>query len=135
MRAGLMIEARMRPRIAAILLTTLLSACSGPLGAKYPVRFPPFDAGLDPQAQAAVRAAATFAAAHPLMPVTISGYRQPLDPSDIETLRQERVQTVQRALLQEGVGSERIEILGNGLLYPDGVPDSPKGRVDINIGL
>ncbi len=125
----------MRPWVAVVLLSALLVGCTGPAGGKYSVRFQPFSAFLDAPAQAVVHSAAAFANAHPLMPLSISGYASPLDPSDIETLRQERVQTVQRALIQEGVGRERIEVLGTGLLYPDGVPDSPLGRVDIKIGL
>jgi len=70
-----------------------------------------------------------------LMPLSIAGYASRIDPSDIDTLRQERVQTVQQALIREGVGPMRIEILGAGLLYPDGVPDLPTGRVEIAIGL
>jgi outer membrane protein OmpA-like peptidoglycan-associated protein len=125
----------MRSGMTVILLCVLAGACSSPNGGKYSVRFQPFSADLDPQARAVVHSAAAFANAHPLMPLSIAGYATPLNPGDIETLRQERVQTVQRTLIQEGVGAERIEVLGTGLLYPDGVPDLPKGRVDIAIGL
>jgi outer membrane protein OmpA-like peptidoglycan-associated protein len=125
----------MRCGIVVVLLSTLLVGCSGPDGGKYRVFFQPYSSGLDARARAAVQSAATFANAHPLMPLSIAGYATPLDPHDIETLRQERVQAVQRALIDDGVASIRIEVLGTGLLYPDGVPDSPTGRVDINIGL
>ncbi len=117
------------------LLSAALSACAGPDGGKFSVGFLPYSAALDSPARSTVHNAATFANAHPLMPLSIAGYAHRLDTGDIETLRQERVQTVQRALISEGVDPARIEILGNTLLYPDGVPDLPIGRVDINVGL
>jgi outer membrane protein OmpA-like peptidoglycan-associated protein len=125
----------MRHSVVCLLLAGWFGGCAGPDGAKYRVMFQPYSSTLDSPARAAVHSAATFAQAHPLMPLSISGYATPLDPDDIETLRQERVQTVQQALISEGVSSFRIEVLGTGLQYPDGVPDSPIGRIDIAIGL
>jgi hypothetical protein len=90
---------------------------------------------MDSQAQAAVQSASAFAQAHPLMPLSIAGYVVRIDPGDIDTLRQQRVMVVQDALVRRGVNQMRIEVLGNGILYPDGVPDQTAGRVDINIGL
>jgi hypothetical protein len=129
------IEVHMRQAVVVLLLAGLFGGCAGPYGAKYSVRFQPFSSALDSPAQTTVHDAAAFAKAHPLTPLSISGYATPLDPGDIETLRQERVQTVQQALISEGVSPIRIEVLGTGLLYPDGVPNSPIGRVDINVGL
>jgi outer membrane protein OmpA-like peptidoglycan-associated protein len=127
----------MRQSVAFLLLVGLFAGCAGPDGGKYSVVFQPYSSALDPSAQATVHNAAAFAGAHPLMPLSISGYAtpSPIDTGDIETLRQLRVQTVQQALISEGVSSFRIEVLGTGLQYPDGVPDSPIGRVDIAVGL
>jgi hypothetical protein len=128
------IEVPMRFGVVVLLLA-LSSGCSGPDGGKFSVSFLPYSSALDTPGLTTVHNAAAFASAHPLMPVSIAGYAQPLDTGDIDTLRQERVQTVQQALINEGVSSIRIEVLGNGLLYPDGVPYLPTGRVDINVGL
>ena len=129
------IEVHMRQSVVFLLLAGLFAGCAGPDGGKYSVMFQPYSSGLDAPAQVTVHNAAAFAQARPLMPLSISGYATPLDTGDIETLRQLRVQTVQQALISEGVSSMRIEVLGTGLLYPDGVPDSPIGRVDIAVGL
>jgi hypothetical protein len=118
-----------------VLLPVLLSGCSGSDGGKFSVSFLPYSSALDAPGLTTVHNAAFFASAHPLMPLSVAGYAQRLDSGDIDTLRQERVQTVQQALISEGVSPVRIEVLGNGILYPDGVPDLPTGRVDINVGL
>jgi hypothetical protein len=129
------IEVYMRQSIVLLLLVGLFGGCAGPDGAKYSVMFQPYSSALDSPAQTTVHNAAVFAQAHPLMPLSISGYATRLGSVDIETLRQLRVQTVQQSLISEGVSPLQIEVLGTGILYPDGVPDSPIGRVDINVGL
>ncbi|HEY0184667.1 MAG TPA: hypothetical protein VGC09_17850 [Rhodopila sp.] len=125
----------MRYRVAILVLLAFLGGCAGPDGKKFSVLFPPYSADLDPAAQEVVHAAATFAKAHPLMPLSVGGYASRPDPGNYPTLRQERVGVVQKALVREGVDQFRIEIPGNGIIYPDGVPDLPVDRVDINIGL
>jgi outer membrane protein OmpA-like peptidoglycan-associated protein len=125
----------MRYRIGVVLFLVLLAGCAGPDGGKFSVLFQPYSADLDPKAQETVRAAGAFAKAHPLMPLSLSGYTSRPDPGDFPTLRQVRVVAVRNALVAEGVDRLRIEALGNGILYPDGVPDQQAGRVDINVGL
>jgi outer membrane protein OmpA-like peptidoglycan-associated protein len=125
----------MRHRAAILLLLALIGGCSGQGGKAFGIAFPAYSADLDPQAQAAVQAAATFAKAHPLMPLSIAGYAARPDAEDIATLRQQRVAVVRDALVREGVDQIRIEVLGNGILYPDGVPDLPTDKVNINVGL
>jgi outer membrane protein OmpA-like peptidoglycan-associated protein len=125
----------MRYRAAVFLLLALLTGCGGLDGKKYTVAFQPFSLELDPQAQATVRAAAAFANANVLMPISIAGYATPIDTGDFDTLRQQRVALVQAALVQQGVDRMRIEILGNGILYPDGVPNQPAGKILVSVGL
>ncbi len=125
----------MRRRVAVFLLFAALAGCSGPDGKKFSVLFQPFTSALDPKGQATVHATAAFAKAHPMMPLSLAGYAQRPDPDEFATLRQQRVAVVQNALVAEGVDQLRIEILGNGILYPDGVPDLPFDQVIINIGL
>ena len=125
----------MKYYVGIFLVFAALCGCSSPDGNKYSVLFQPFSADLDPQAKGTVQAAATFAKAHPLMPLSIAGDASRPDEGDYPTLRQERVAVVQNALVSEGVDRLRIEVLGNGLLYPNGVPDQPRRRVIINIGL
>jgi outer membrane protein OmpA-like peptidoglycan-associated protein len=125
----------MRYRVAILLLFAFLGGCTSLDGKRFSVLFQPYSSALDAQAQATVQSASAFAQAHPLMPLSIAGYVQRLDSGDFETLRQQRVMMVQDALVRQGVDQARIEVLGNGILYPDGVPDQTIGRVDINIGL
>ncbi len=125
----------MRASVVIVMLLVLLAGCAGLEGHKYVVRFQPYDLALDAQAQGAVQSAAAFAKAHPLSPITIAGYASPADTGDFQTLRQQRVGLVQSALVAQGVDPLRIEILGNGILYPDGVPDEVAGQIDIAVGL
>lgn len=127
----------MRYRVAVLLLFTFLGGCTGPSGQTFSVPFGPYSANLDPPAQEIVRAAAAFAKAHSLMPLSIAGYTIRPDPDYVDTLREQRVAAVRRALVTEGVGEFRIQVLGTGIVYPQGVPmpSLPPGRVDINIGL
>jgi outer membrane protein OmpA-like peptidoglycan-associated protein len=125
----------MRCSVAILLLSAVLGGCTSLDGKRFSVLFQPYSSDLDAQAQAAVQSASAFAQAHPLMPLSIAGYVVRIDPGDIDTLRQQRVMVVQDALVRRGVNQVRIEVLGNGILYPDGVPDQTVGRVDINIGL
>jgi outer membrane protein OmpA-like peptidoglycan-associated protein len=125
----------MRHRVAIFLLAALLGGCASN-GRSFSIFFPPYSSELDPQAQETVQTAATFAKAHRFMPVSVAGYSAPPDPGrDVEGLSQQRAQVVRNALVQEGVGQMRIETLGNGILYPGGLPNLAVRRVDINIGL
>ena len=125
----------MRIHAPILLLLMALSGCGGDHGQTFSVVFQPYSTDLDAQAQAAVHAAAAFAQAHPLMPLSIPGYSTRPYPGNLPDVRQQRVAVVLGALIHEGIGRWRIGVLGNGLLYPDGVPGLEDDRVDINVGL
>jgi hypothetical protein len=125
----------MHRRVPILLLLVFLNGCSGPDGKRFSIQFQPFSSALDPRAQADIQAAAAFANTHPLMPLSIRGFAIPPDSGDVDTLRQQRVMLVRNELVRDGVSNIRIELLGNGILYPGGVPDLPPDRIDINIGL
>jgi outer membrane protein OmpA-like peptidoglycan-associated protein len=124
----------MRCHLVVLLLSTLLSACSGQSGQHFPVFFQPYDANLDSQAQESVHQAASFAKAHPLMPLSIIGLT-PYMGVEVDTMSGQRTQSVLNALLREGIGRMRIEIVGSDrLLDPNGMPNLPAQRVDIYVG-
>ena len=127
----------MRHRIAIGLLMTVLAGCAGGDGGNYSVFFMPYSSQLDQKALDTIQSAATFAKANPPMPITIQGYTTRPDPTEHDSLRELRVAVVKNGLLNAGVGSMRIEVLGNGLIYPQGVPmpTLPSGRVEIHVGL
>jgi outer membrane protein OmpA-like peptidoglycan-associated protein len=126
----------MRFRIAALVVFAFLGGCAQD-GKSFSILFQPYSSQLDPQAREAIHAAAAFANEHPLMPLSLQGYTTRPDPIVFGTLPQLRVAVVQRALVDEGVGQARIQVLGNGILYPRGVPmpELSRGQVDVNIGL
>jgi len=125
----------MRCCFVALLLLTLLSACGGQIGQHYSVLFHPYSASLDPLDQQAVDAAAAFAKAHPLMPISVKTYT-PYMGVEIDTISGQRTETVLRALEQAGIGRMRIEVVGSDrLLDPNGMPNLPRNRVDIFVGL
>ena len=125
----------MKSRVALLLLLFGLCGCGGPLGKTFSVLFQPYTSGLDPKAQDTVRAAATFADAHPEMPLSIAGDATRPEAGDFDTLRQQRVAVVRDALVREGVKQWRIQVLGTGILYPDGDPNLVPTKVTINVGL
>jgi outer membrane protein OmpA-like peptidoglycan-associated protein len=125
----------MRHRLAVLTLFALLAACGAKGGQSFRVFFQPYSSDLDAQSQATVQAAAAYANAHPLMPISITGDATRPDTGDIDTLRQQRVAVVKDALVRAGIGAAGIDIMGAGLAYPTGVPDQPVGRVVINVGL
>jgi outer membrane protein OmpA-like peptidoglycan-associated protein len=126
----------MRYRFAAALLVCVaLAGCSGGAGKAFYVFFQPYSSDLDAQARATVQAAASYAIAHPIMPIAIAGDATRPDSGDIDTLRQQRVAAVKNALVQAGVGAPGIDVFGTGLAFPTGMPDQPAGRVTVNVGL
>jgi hypothetical protein len=114
-----------------------LAGCASSLGQTFMVRFMPFSATPDAQGQATLQAAIAFANAHPLMPVTIDGFRYGQYPNEFDTMREERVRDVVSMLVAGGVGRERIDILGKGIAYAQGspMPTPPPETVKIAIGL
>jgi outer membrane protein OmpA-like peptidoglycan-associated protein len=125
----------MRFRVTIVLLFTLLCGCSGGAGKSFSVFFQPYSAALDGQALATVQAAATYAKAHPLMPVALAGDATRPDTGDLDTLRQERVAAVKDALVQAGLGAAGIDVWGTGMAFPTGDPSQVVGRVVISVGL
>jgi outer membrane protein OmpA-like peptidoglycan-associated protein len=125
----------MRSGFGWLLLCVALAGCAGGDGKAFYVFFQPYSSDLDSEAQTTVQAAATYALAHPLMPISIAGDATRPDTGDNDTLRQQRVAAVKDALVRAGVGAPGIDVRGNGLAYPDGVPDQPVGRVTVNVGL
>jgi outer membrane protein OmpA-like peptidoglycan-associated protein len=125
----------MRYRVAVVLLFAFLAGCGGQAGKSFPVFFQPYSSALDAQGLATVQAAAAYANAHTLMPVSIAGDATRPDPGDFDTLRQQRVAVVKDALVQAGVGAAGIDVWGTGLAFPNGDPSQIAGRVVINVGL
>jgi outer membrane protein OmpA-like peptidoglycan-associated protein len=124
----------MRCRFAILLLSTLAGACGSQAGQRFSVYFQPYSANFDPQAQQVVHEAATFAKAHPLMPLSIKN-TTPYMGLEVDTISGQRTEAVLHALLQEGVSRMRIEIVGTDrLLDPNGMPNLPPQRVDISVG-
>src|SRR3954454_13907550 len=92
----------MRCHFAVLLLSTLVGACGGQSGQRYSVYFQPYSAGFDPQAQQVIHEAATFAKAHPLLPLSIKN-TTPYMGVQVDTLSGQRTEAVLHALLQEGI--------------------------------
>ena len=127
----------MRYRVSILLLFVFVSGCADREGKRFNVLFQPFSADLTPQASETVQVAAALAKTHPLMPLSVQGYRFRPDPVGFPTLQEQRVAVVLQALIREGVGRWRIDVLGNGILYPFGVrmPPLAPEQVVINVGL
>jgi|1186.fasta_scaffold291090_1 outer membrane protein OmpA-like peptidoglycan-associated protein len=125
----------MRYRFALLVFLAFINACGGQIGRSYSIIFQPYSADLDPQAQKAVQAAAIFANAHPLMPISIVNFT-PYNGFNGDTMSGQRADAVLNALLKKGVSRMRIEIKGTDrLLDPNGMPNLPTPRVDIHVGL
>ena len=127
----------MRYRVSILLLFAFIGGCAGPDGKRFSIVFHPCSADLDPQARETVQVAAALAKANPLRPLSLQGYTTRPDPVGFPTLQEQRVAVVVRALTREGIDRWRIQVLGDGILYPRGVPmpNLPPEQVVINIGL
>ena len=119
-----------------VLITASLGGCAWLTGSqKYSVYFPPYSAQLDQQALETVQAAADFAHTHPLRPVAIDGFAAPPDPRKaFEDLSAQRAEAVRQALLNYGVGPQRITASANGTVNPKPLPALAVRRVDISVG-
>ena len=113
-----------------------LTGCSWFTGSrKFSVYFPPYSAELDQQALETIHAAAHFAQAHPLQPVSVDGFAAPPDPKqDVPGLSAQRADTVKQALLGDGVLPLRITTSANGVVNPKTLPSLAVRRVDITVG-
>ena len=127
----------MRFRLIFTLMLAFLGGCGGNAGQTFSVHFGTYVSDIGPNQQAVVMNAASYAVANPIMPVSIQGYQMRPETSWVDTVEELRVANVKAALIAAGVSSFRIQVLGNGVLYPEGVPmpELPDGVVDIRIGL
>ncbi len=102
---------------------------------KFSVYFQAYSADLDHQAHESILAAAQFAKAHPLQPVTVEGFSAPPDPDrDVPGLSAQRAEAVKQALIADGVGSERITTSASGIADPKTLPSVAVRRVDVSVG-
>jgi outer membrane protein OmpA-like peptidoglycan-associated protein len=126
----------MRVRWTTILLLAALGGCSWFSASQtFSIYFQPYSAELDQSAQETIHAAADFARAHPLQPVSVNGYSAPPDPKlDVEGLSAKRADAVKQVLISDGVGPGRITIEANGITDPKTFPTVAVRRVDINVG-
>ncbi len=122
---------------ALVLMLGGLAGCGAGSGQTFLVQFMPFSATPDATGQPTIRAAIAFANAHPLMPITIDGFRYGQYPNEFDTIREERVRDVVAMLVAGGVDRGRIEILWKGIDYAQGspLPAPPPDEVKIAIGL
>jgi outer membrane protein OmpA-like peptidoglycan-associated protein len=122
--------------ITATLIAASLAGCAG-TEETFVVRFQPFSASLDIAAQSTLHAAAVYAKANPLAPLSVDGFHSRPDPTEFDTLPQDRVNVVTNALVDAGVERWRIEVLGTGIVDPQGVrmPTLPERSVVIKAGL
>jgi OOP family OmpA-OmpF porin len=124
-------------RIALVSLIIPLSACSDHIDNRhYSIYFAPYSDALDQQGRKAVQQAAE-AAIHdyPVLPISVSGYAAPPDPGqNVDGLSGQRAQTVQQALIEDGVTPIRIVTRAKGITDPKMLPNVAVRRVDISIG-
>ena len=123
-------------RSASIVLLAALGSCGPSTDAqRYSIYFEPYSAKVDPQSTETIHQAARFAQAHPSQPVAIGGFSAPPDPNrDIPGLSAQRAEIVKQALINDGVGPQRISSAANGITEPAALPNLAVRRVDISIG-
>jgi hypothetical protein len=123
--------------LASLLMLGVLVGCGADVGQTFLVRYTPFLVKLDPQGEATVTAIVAFAKSHPLMPLEIDGYHYGQYSNEGDSLREERVRFLVFTLTRNGIGRDRIGILGTGLAYPQGspMPELPPDTVRVSVGL
>ena len=129
----------MRDRIAVCVLIAAIGGCSDLFGMhdkqNFSVFFQPYSADLDQQAQETIRTAAGFAKDHATQPVELVGFSAPPDPGkDVPDLSAKRAVLVRQALVNAGVGPDRITTTANGITDPEQLPTLSVRRVDISVG-
>ena len=126
----------MRLRCMTVLLVAVLGGCSWLSDSRqFSVYFEPYSAEPNRQAHDTVAAAAAYAQAHPMLPVTIDGYSAPPDPGkDVDGLSAQRADAVKQGLIGDGVAPIRITTNANGIADPKNLPSVAVRRVDIQIG-
>jgi hypothetical protein len=122
---------------ALLLIVGCLGGCAGDLGQTFMVHYIPFSTIPDEQGKASVSAAIAFAKAHPLMPVAIDGFHYGQYSNEFDSLREERVRVLVFRFGEAGIDRSRIDILGKGMVYPQGspMPSLPPDTVKITLGL
>ena len=119
---------------ALLLLAAGLTACQPPPKQNYFVFFPKWSAELDGQSRTLIRAASTYAKAHPADPIVVIGYADPSGSQDAHVdISATRAARVKAALAADGIPAERIEARAHGELQPTWT-DQEARRVEIRIG-
>jgi OOP family OmpA-OmpF porin len=124
---------------ATLLLAPLLAPLAG-CGwftdtGKYSVYFPPYSADLNGEATKTIHSASSFALAHPILPIVVTGYSAPPDPKlDVDGLSDKRADAVKQGLIADGISPNRIATVGNGITDPGTLPSVAVRRVDIGVG-
>lgn len=123
-------------RLKTILAILLLGSCSYfPDTETFSVYFQPYGSELDQQAIETIQAAAHFARAHPMQPVSVAGFAAQPDPGrDVDGLSAQRADIVKQALVGDGVSATRVTTAANGITDPKTLPQVAVRRVDIAVG-
>lgn len=127
----------MRFRWIALASLAALPACSAASDTRnFSVYFPPYSAELDQQARESAEAAAAYAKAYPLLPVSVAGHSAPADLGrDADGLSDQRAAAIRRVLTADGVSAGRITMSAYGAADPHPMPQVAVRRVDITVGL
>ena len=125
-------------RVGCVLVLAWLVGCAAQPPAPPPHRvivfFQEWSAALDPAAQSAVGAAATWAKEHPDEVVTVSGFADTTGSSKAnEYISLTRAQVVSDQLAADGVAASRITIAGQGATSY-ALSSQESRRVEIAIG-
>lgn len=127
----------MRFRWIALASLAVLPACaSGSDTRSFSVYFQPYSAELDQQGWETTDAAAEYAKAYPLLPVSVAGHSAPADPGrDVDELADRRAAEIRRVLTADGFSASRIVLSAYGPSDPHPMPQVAVRRVDITVGL
>ncbi len=125
----------MRLALAALLLLTGLTACQPPPKQNYFVFFDRWSAELDGQSRTLIRAAATYARAHPTDAIVVIGYADPTGSKQAnEDISATRAESVRDALVADGIQAARITTRAHGEVQPTWT-DQEARRVEIRVGV
>ncbi len=125
----------MRRLAVGLLLLSSLGACASdpPPSQKFLVFFQEWSASLDDNAQAAITAAAGWAAQHPAQTVTVMGFAAPDGSQQANVaLSRTRAQVVVDQLQRDGVDNRRIRLTAKG---PTDFTLAPQESRRVEIGI
>jgi outer membrane protein OmpA-like peptidoglycan-associated protein len=120
----------------AIAVGASLAACASLEGTsnRYVVFYQPWSAQLDNSAKGVVDIAAGFALRHPNLPVTVSGYADPVGSRQANMdISRTRARVVSDELVAMGVAPSRIQRVANGGTDLDDSLQASR-RVEIDVG-